>query len=623
MKLQRPFYQFPIRFDQQRLQEEVAQFSESEWRAHPSSYAGNSALPLISASGESNDEMEGTMLPTPALERCPYIRQVLASFDTVWGRARLMRLGPGHKVPPHSDLHYYWFHRVRLHVPIITDPDIQFHCADSSVHMAAGEAWTFDNWRTHQVINPSDVTRIHLTADTSGTHAFWRLLDRGATPPSNMLKTDPEILPFRPDEDPPLRTERFNIGPVLHPSEVERLRDHLLTDIDREATPTETVEKLTVLLDRLCRNWRCLWYEYGDQREGFKHFEALRAAIGLEADKLSEPSPLLTGGVTALSAVQGLVLKSLINLDLAAAPKPEVETPKKSPQVIVVRQKVLEKPVFIVSAPRSGSTLLFETLAKARDLWTIGGESHQVFEALPQLRPGAPGVDSNRLGANLADRKTARTLRWTFAKMLKNRAGEPFDGTVQDSARMLEKTPKNALRIPFLDAVFSNGLFIWLYREPEDNISSIMEAWKSGRFVTYKSLPDWDSEWSLSLPPGWQALKESSLAERAAFQWSSANRYIMNDLGKLPQHRWTSLRYETFLENPAREIERLCQFASIEFDPELQEFVSGELPLSRYTLTAPGKEKWRANEADILQVLPATEDLQRQFTAALEARARS
>ena len=46
-----------------------------------------------------------------------------------------------------------------------------------------------------------------------------------------------------------------------------------------------------------------------------------------------------------------------------------------------------DRPVFILSPPRSGSTLLFETLARAPGVYTIGGESHRIFESVPTLHP--------------------------------------------------------------------------------------------------------------------------------------------------------------------------------------------------------------------------------------------
>ncbi|WP_202951107.1 sulfotransferase [Synechococcus sp. PCC 7336] len=84
---------------------------------------------------------------------------------------------------------------------------------------------------------------------------------------------------------------------------------------------------------------------------------------------------------------------------------------------------------------------------------------------------------------------------------------------------MLEKkTPKNSLRIPFLQKIFPQARFVFLHRRPEANISSIVTAWRSGRFVTYRNLPHWQGlPWSLVLPPNWPQLNGASLAEIAAF----------------------------------------------------------------------------------------------------------
>ena len=58
---------------------------------------------------------------------------------------------------------------------------------------------------------------------------------------------------------------------------------------------------------------------------------------------------------------------------------------------------VFKQPIIILSAPRSGSTLLFETLAKSDELWTIGGESHAVIEGMPEFSPGYQDSISNQL----------------------------------------------------------------------------------------------------------------------------------------------------------------------------------------------------------------------------------
>ena len=98
----------------------------------------------MSVDGEQNDTLAGPMRPTPLLERCPYFQQVMASFDTVVGRSRLMRLAGAAEVDAHYDMHYNWYQRVRIHVPIITDPGVRFLCGDDEVHMQPGETWIFE-----------------------------------------------------------------------------------------------------------------------------------------------------------------------------------------------------------------------------------------------------------------------------------------------------------------------------------------------------------------------------------------------------------------------------------------------------------------------------------------------
>ena len=131
MKLASEFIQLPMHFDVQRLLDEVESFEEPDWDPHPLGYAGNSALILVSAGGGKNNDYCGAMQPTEALLNSPYIAQILAQFNTVIGRSRLMRLGPGCVVPPHSDTNYVWRNRIRIHIPIVTDPAVVFSSCDT------------------------------------------------------------------------------------------------------------------------------------------------------------------------------------------------------------------------------------------------------------------------------------------------------------------------------------------------------------------------------------------------------------------------------------------------------------------------------------------------------------
>ena len=124
----------------------------------------------------------------------------------------------------------------------------------------------------------------------------------------------------------------------------------------------------------------------------------------------------------------------------------------------------------------------------------------------------------------------------------------PSAGTV----RMLEKTPKNALRVPFFDAVWPDAEFIFLYRDARETLASMMEAWQSGYFRTYPRLPGWTGlPWSLLLVPGWQELNGLPLPQIVARQWAATIDVLVSDLETLPAERVRAVNYSDFLADPA------------------------------------------------------------------------
>ncbi len=265
----------------------------------------------------------------------------------------------------------------------------------------------------------------------------------------------------------------------------------------------------------------------------------------------------------------------------------------------------LGDPVFIVSAPRSGSTLLFSSLGNSPDIWTIGGESHGLYGQFPHLAAENTNFTSGALDARHADMKTINRLRLLYLATLKNATGHDlYDVVTAGRPRhgiFLEKTPRNALNIPFLLEVFPTARFILLHRDPRPNIASIMEGWQTGaetgQFVTYRDLPGRPGPWCFLLPTGWQALNNASLAEIAAFQWREANETILRDL---PAGRHISLTYEVFIADPRTALRQLCEFCGVSMGPAL-EYLTG-LPLSASTISVPAPDKWRRYEAEILAV---------------------
>lgn len=325
MRLAKPFFQLPVLFEVDRLQAEVAALPAEAWVAHPDSVPGNSAARLISAGGAQTDSVHGQMLPTAWLDAMPYTRQVLAGFGVVWSRSRLMRLAPGAGVPEHADVNYHWHTRVRLHIPIQTRPQVRFHCDGESVHMAAGEAWIFDNWRRHHVENGSNADRIHLVADTTGTAAFWQLAC-GRPPPRAQWRT----MPWNPDAAPRLLTETDQRFPVMPAAEVQMLIDDLRAELTMAVDTSDArlrMTRLGLLLESFVQDWRQLCALHGVGGRARPDFVRLANAVRQAATPLAAGLVMRTNNASALLVLEKRVLQHLVVVQ-EAPPDPPRGQPK-------------------------------------------------------------------------------------------------------------------------------------------------------------------------------------------------------------------------------------------------------------------------------------------------------
>ena len=610
MKLRMRFLQLPVQFDAARLAEEVEALPEEAWRPHPQGYPGNDALPLITTNGDpASDAREGAMGPTPHLLACPYLMQALEELGATWGRSRLMRLSGAAEVTAHVDTDYYWRDHMRVHVPIVTQPTVRFRCGGEETHMAAGECWIFDTWSPHSVHNDATQARIHLVADTVGGDGLLNLIEQGRAPTEAKPGWSPHAIPPRRGASPSLAYESRNAPDVMTPWE---LRDHLNFLMSEVAQGDSQAAAVGQALNRLRVNWHALWARSGDDETARPEYAALLTQAWARLQGLGVDAIGLRNGMGLGRCLRALIFESALRdvsraidsetraAPISIAPAGSTARPSRSAPA---GDPVFDRPVFIVSPPRSGSSLLFETLAAAPGLATVGGESHRLMEAIPAFNPSVHGWASNRVTRQDVDADQVEALRDRFRKSLRDR-----DGVAPQSlrARMLEKTPKNALRIPFLAAAFPEAKFIYLHRDPAPTLASMIEGWRSGGFRTYPQLPGWRGlPWSFLLTPGWRNLIGAPLEEIVAQQWATTTRILLEDLAALPRERWISVGYEEFLASPQRVILRLCETLDLRWDKVL----SGRLPLSRHTLTPPDPDKWRKHAQSLQRVLTTVAEL--------------
>ncbi|WP_299793745.1 aspartyl/asparaginyl beta-hydroxylase domain-containing protein [uncultured Shewanella sp.] len=331
MQLENEFYKLPLTFDIEQLEREVLQFEENEWAPHHEHFKGNSAIPLISVAGGFNNEFKGEMNQTPALKRCSYIQQAIASFGEVIGRSRLMRLAPGCEVPLHSDINYHWHKRVRVHIPIITDENVIFHCGDKQVHMAAGECWIFDSWKHHKVVNESDCLRVHLVVDLIGSSRFWAMIRERSIPSGSV--TGPSVpskfLTFSDSNASQIITEKFNFPVIMLPSEIESLTNELTEQIrGYKQNNNDAAQEFIQIIKDFSLDWQEIWSQFETTKAGWPLYHQLRQGT-LERASVLENRVLVDEQTSAMKVLIHLIVAPSMNTELAES------TPPTAPRTIL------------------------------------------------------------------------------------------------------------------------------------------------------------------------------------------------------------------------------------------------------------------------------------------------
>jgi hypothetical protein len=79
-------------------------------------------------------------------------------------RVQLAELPPGQIIRPHRDTKILSLIH-RLHVPIVTHPDVVFTIAGQTYRLEEGNLYDLNNAVIHSVENRSDVLRVHLMVD--------------------------------------------------------------------------------------------------------------------------------------------------------------------------------------------------------------------------------------------------------------------------------------------------------------------------------------------------------------------------------------------------------------------------------------------------------------------------
>ena len=179
----------------------------------------------------------------------------------------------------------------------------------------------------------------------------------------------------------------------------------------------------------------------------------------------------------------------------------------------------------IIGCARSGTTILGELLAAHEGVQYI----YEVWE-----KGGLGAGDSHRLTERHATPEVGREIRDWFE--------------ARDDGRMIvEKCPRNALRVPSTKAIFPEAKLIHIVRDGRDVACSLRPGIGG-------------AEWRHLKPENWRDLMKLPWAERCACAWSEVISVALADL-KSADH--LTVRYEDLVRDPRAEAARILKYLGL------------------------------------------------------------
>ena len=277
---------------------------------------------------------------------------------------------------------------------------------------------------------------------------------------------------------------------------------------------------------------------------------------------------------------------------------------------VLPRKPPPRDPIFILGAPRSGTTMLFEILNRSSDLASLERETGVIWDAFHRIEE----LDwvSHAVPPEAITARERRTLYWAIERLTLGK-------------RYLDKLPRNTLRVPYLKTLFPDAWFVFLRRDGRAVVSSLMTGWREpgGRFGRGMEPPiplqieGYDGRiWKFLLPPGWEGLAQGhTLAEVCAFQWVAANESILASRELIASDHWAEISYEELVARPRDSASAVLRALHL---PERSEVLSYAEELDRHVtkkaVTPPRAEKWRQeNGVAVESVMPTISPMMRRL----------
>ena len=211
-------------------------------------------------------------------------------------------------------------------------------------------------------------------------------------------------------------------------------------------------------------------------------------------------------------------------------------------------QRSVEKPIFIVGAPRSGTGIFYRTMAKHPDLAWISNitkkfpSSFFLTRIIMLFRDDHRPTEANNVWQKFTNERDESLGRDDVSPAARRylRRVVCLNLRLFDKPRFLNKCPGNSVRVGFLKEIFPDARFIHLIRDGRAASYSILRS----------RLKHAGSYWSVK-PSGWQDLLQRPLVEACALQWKWVVEHVIQSARDLPADQYMEVKYEDFVARPS------------------------------------------------------------------------
>lgn len=210
----------------------------------------------------------------------------------------------------------------------------------------------------------------------------------------------------------------------------------------------------------------------------------------------------------------------------------------------------LRRPIFILGAPRSGTTFLGSGIGMVPDI---------SYHFEPRLTKAAAAFVHQ---GSWSERRASRVFRMNYSALLL--AG------LHGGMRFAEKNPENCFIIPFLAREFPDAVFVSILRDGRDAAVSLAEKpWLAASTAGSGKRGRGGQEWG-PVPRFWveperrtEFVQVSDL-ERALWCWRRFTCAALEGTAALPTGRHHQIRYESLVTDPDGAAGPLADFLELE-----------------------------------------------------------